>query len=47
VVPGIHRLSSCKEIKKEGSWVRGVDLKEHEYCSTAADEFIIGNLQIQ
>jgi len=33
-----------KKLKQEGFWVRGVDLKEHEYCATAADEFIVGDL---
>lgn len=34
-----------KRLKKEGYWVRGVDLKEHEYSETAADEFIVGDLR--
>jgi nucleoside-diphosphate-sugar epimerase len=34
-----------KRLKKEGFWVRGVDLKHHEFCKTAADEFIIGDLR--
>ena len=33
-----------KELKKEGCWVRGVDLKYPEYDETVADDFIIGNL---
>src|SRR5436305_15105700 len=33
-----------KRLKAEGYWVRGVDLKHHEYSSSPADEFIIGNL---
>ena len=33
-----------KRLKAEGYWVRGVDLKHHEYCESAADEFIIGDL---
>jgi GDP-D-mannose 3', 5'-epimerase len=28
-----------KKLKKEGYWVRGVDIKEHEYAPTQADEF--------
>ncbi len=34
-----------KRLKAEGYWVRGVDLKYPEYCSTAADEFVIGDLR--
>ncbi|MGD1070144.1 MAG: NAD-dependent epimerase/dehydratase family protein [Bryobacteraceae bacterium] len=33
-----------KRLKMEGYWVRGVDLKRHEYSETAADEFIVGDL---
>ena len=33
-----------KRLKAEGYWVRGVDLKHHEYSETAADEFIVGDL---
>ncbi len=29
-----------KRLKKEGYWVRGVDLKMHEYAPTQADEFL-------
>ncbi len=36
-----------KKLKKERCWIRGVDLKAHEYCSSAADEFIIGDLTDQ
>jgi len=35
------------KLKKEGFWVRGVDLKKPEFSSTAADEFIIGDLRDQ
>ena len=31
-------------LKKEGYWVRGVDLKYNEYQETQADEFVIGDL---
>ena len=33
-----------KRLKEEGHWVRGVDLKEHEYfeIQNHADEFIRG-----
>jgi GDP-D-mannose 3',5'-epimerase len=34
-----------KKIKKEGYWVRGVDLKYPEFSETAADDFIIGDLR--
>lgn len=34
-----------KRLKREGFWVRGVDLKEHEFSPTAADEFILGDLR--
>jgi nucleoside-diphosphate-sugar epimerase len=32
-------------LKKEGFWVRGVDLKENEYGNNNADEFILGDLR--
>ena len=34
-----------KKLKKEGFWVRGVDIKEHEYIKVPADEFIVGDLR--
>lgn len=34
-----------KRLKKEGYWVRGVDLKYPEFSETGADEFIIGDLR--
>ncbi len=34
-----------KRLKNEGFWVRGVDIKEHEFCETAADDFVIGDLR--
>ena len=34
-----------KRLKSEGFWVRGVDLKPHEYAETEADDFIIGDLR--
>ena len=34
-----------KRLKKEGYWVRGVDLKYPEFSETAADDFIIGDLR--
>jgi nucleoside-diphosphate-sugar epimerase len=29
-----------KRLKREGYWVRAVDIKEHEFAKTAADEFL-------
>ena len=37
----VHRL------KKEGYWVRGVDLKPNEFSPTSADDFVIGDLRDQ
>lgn len=34
-----------KRLKKEGFWVRGVDLKHHEFSPTQADDFVIGDLR--
>jgi len=34
-----------KRLKKEGYWVRGVDLKYPEFSKTAADDFVIGDLR--
>jgi nucleoside-diphosphate-sugar epimerase len=36
-----------QRLKDEGYWVRGVDLKEHEYAKTAADDFVLGDLRSQ
>ena len=35
-----------KRLKKEGYWVRGVDIKEHEFIDikNIADEFVVGDL---
>ncbi len=33
-----------KRLKAEGYWVRGVDIKQHEYSKNYADEFIVGDL---
>ena len=35
----VHRL------KKEGLWVRGVDLKLPEFSETSADDFVVGDLR--
>jgi len=34
-----------KKLKKEACWVRGVDIKEHEFAPTAADEFLLLDLR--
>jgi nucleoside-diphosphate-sugar epimerase len=34
-----------RRLKSEGMWVRGVDIKEHEFSKSAADEFILGDLR--
>jgi nucleoside-diphosphate-sugar epimerase len=34
-----------KKLKQEGYWVRGVDIKEHEFAPTAADEFLLLDLR--
>lgn len=36
-----------KKLKKEGFWVRGVDVKYPEYSKSQADEFVIGDLRNQ
>lgn len=36
-----------KRLKREGFWVRGVDLKAHEYAETEADDFVVGDLRDQ
>lgn len=36
-----------KRLKKEGYWVRGADIKRHEYSKSPADEFIVGDLRDQ
>ena len=33
-----------RRLKSEGFWVRGADIKEHEFAETAADEFLLGDL---
>jgi nucleoside-diphosphate-sugar epimerase len=34
-----------KKLKREGYWVRGVDIKEHEFALTQADEFLLLDLR--
>lgn len=41
---GTHLVSN---LKKDGFWVRGVDLKHPEYSSSDADEFIIADLSTE
>ena len=36
-----------KRLKNEGFWVRGVDIKRHEFTNPPADEFIVGDLREQ
>jgi nucleoside-diphosphate-sugar epimerase len=36
-----------KRLKRDGLWVRGVDLKPHEFSETEADDFVIGDLRDQ
>lgn len=35
----------ARELKARGCWVRGVDIKEHEFAATAADEFMLLDLR--
>jgi GDP-D-mannose 3', 5'-epimerase len=37
----------ARQLKEEGFWVRGVDLKYPEFSNTAADDFVIGDLRDQ
>ena len=34
-----------KRLKRDGRWVRGVDLKQPEFCASAADEFCLLDLR--
>ena len=34
-----------KRLKKEGFWVRGADIKEHEYTKLPSDDFVVGDLR--
>jgi nucleoside-diphosphate-sugar epimerase len=36
-----------KQLKCDGYWVRGVDLKFHEFSETEADDFVVGDLRDQ
>jgi len=39
---GSHLL---KRLRKEGYWVRGVDLKYPKFSETVADDFVVGDLR--
>ncbi|MEL6736613.1 MAG: NAD-dependent epimerase/dehydratase family protein, partial [Pseudomonadota bacterium] len=36
-----------KRLKAEGFWVRGVDLKPHDFAPSQADDFVLGDLREQ
>ena len=36
-----------KRLKREGFWVRGVDLKFPEFAETEADDFLVADLREQ
>ena len=36
-----------KRLKREGYWVRAVDIKHHDYLTSVADEFVLGDLRDQ
>jgi nucleoside-diphosphate-sugar epimerase len=36
-----------KKLKSEGYWVRGVDIKPHEWSPDAADEFLLADLRLE
>src|ERR1700726_879730 len=36
-----------KKLKRAGYWVRGVDIKVHEFCPSGADEFLLLDLRRQ
>jgi nucleoside-diphosphate-sugar epimerase len=42
---GVIGSHMVKRLKSEGYWVRGVDLKSPEFSTSAADDFIIGDLR--
>ena len=39
------RAGLVKKLKREGYWVRGVDIKHHEFVPTQADEFLLLDLR--
>jgi GDP-D-mannose 3',5'-epimerase len=34
-----------KRLKQDGFWVRGIDQKAHEFATSSADEFVLGDLR--
>lgn len=36
-----------KKLKREGYWVRGVDIKSHEFAPSVADEFFVLDLRLE
>jgi len=34
-----------KRLKEQGHWVRGADIKHHEFCASRADQFILCDLR--
>ena len=36
-----------KRLKRDGYWVRAVDIKKHDYVTSVADEFVLGDLRDQ
>ncbi len=36
-----------KKLRREGYWVRGVDIKQHEWSRDAADEFLQLDLRVE
>src|SRR5215510_10808610 len=36
-----------RQLKHDGFWVRGVDLKFHEFSESGADDFVVGDLRDQ
>lgn len=42
---GFIGASLVKRLKREGYWVRGVDLKHPDFSATSADEFILDDLR--
>src|ERR1035437_9953236 len=36
-----------KHLKRDGCWVRAIDIKPHEFSALPADEFILGDLRDQ
>ena len=41
----VYRWSLSGSTQSEGYWVRGVDIKEHEYRETVADDFLVLDLR--